>query len=172
MAHHDALTDLPNRVLLRERLEAGLTHVRRGEQLAVHYLDLDTFKNINDTLGHPVGDELLKAVAERLCGCVRDVDTVARLGGDEFAVIQTGLEHVADAAGLAQRIRDALKAPCELNGQLINIDASIGIACAPSDGTDADHLLKNADMALYRAQAEGRGTYRFFEPAMDARMKA
>ncbi len=172
MAHHDALTDLPNRVLLRERLEAGLAHVRRGQQLAVHYLDLDTFKNINDTLGHPVGDDLLKAVAERLCGCVRDVDTVARLGGDEFAIIQTGLEHVNDAASLAQRIRDSLKMPCEINGQLINIDASIGIACAPADGTDADLLLKNADMALYRAKAEGRGTYRFFEATMDAGLKA
>jgi diguanylate cyclase (GGDEF)-like protein/PAS domain S-box-containing protein len=172
MAHHDALTDLPNRVLLRERLEAGLLHVRRGAQLAVHYLDLDTFKNINDTLGHPVGDELLKAVAARLCGCVRDHDTVARLGGDEFAIIQTGLTHGTDAAQLAQRLRDALEAPYELGGQLINIDASIGIACAPGDGTDADQLLKNADMALYRAKADGRGTYRFFERAMDARVKA
>ena len=172
MAHHDALTDLPNRVLLRERLEAGLTHVRRGEQLAVHYLDLDTFKTINDTLGHPTGDELLKAVAERLCGCVREIDTVARLGGDEFAVIQTGLNDVSDAASLAQRIRDALKAPYTLNGQLVNIDASIGIASSPGDGTDADQLLKNADMALYRAKADGRGMYRFFEPAMDARIKA
>jgi len=172
MAHHDALTDLPNRVLLRERLEAGLAHVRRGEQLAVHYLDLDTFKTINDTLGHPAGDELLKVVAERLCACVREVDAVARLGGDEFAVIQTGLKDVNEAAGLAQRIRDALKVPCDLNGQLINIDSSIGIACAPSDGTDADQLLKNADMALYRAKADGRANFRFFEPAMDAIIKA
>jgi diguanylate cyclase (GGDEF)-like protein/PAS domain S-box-containing protein len=172
MAHHDALTDLPNRVLLRERLEAGLSHVRRGEQLAVHYLDLDTFKNVNDTLGHPAGDELLRAVAERLCGCVREIDSVARLGGDEFAIIQAGLHHVSDAASLAQRIRDALKAPYVLNGQLVNIDASIGIACAPGDGTDADQLLKNADMALYRAKSDGRGMYRFFEPAMDARIKA
>jgi diguanylate cyclase (GGDEF)-like protein/PAS domain S-box-containing protein len=172
MAHHDALTDLPNRVLLRERLEAGLLHVRRGAQLAVHYLDLDTFKNINDTLGHPMGDELLKAVAARLCACVGARDTVARLGGDEFAIIQTDLTNAADAARLAQRVRDALDAPYELSGQLINIDASIGIACAPGDGTDADQLLKNADMALYRAKGDGRGTFRFFERAMDARIKA
>jgi len=172
MAHHDALTDLPNRVLLRERLEQALSHVRRGGRLAVLYLDLDNFKNINDTLGHPTGDELLKAVAERVRSCLRDTDTIARFGGDEFTIVQTALERPTDVAILAQRLRDTIKAPCELNDHQIVIDVSIGIAVSPSDGTDPDQLLKNADMALYRAKADGRGTYRFFEPEMDARMRA
>ncbi len=173
MAHHDALTDLPNRILLRERLEAGLAHVRRGgAQLAVHYFDLDHFKTVNDTLGHPIGDEVLTAVADRLRGCVRETDTIARLGGDEFAVVQTELKQPGDAADLAQKMRELLKAPYELGGHCIVLDVSVGIACAPGDGTDPDQLLKNADLALYGAKTDGRGTYRFFEPVMDARMKA
>jgi diguanylate cyclase (GGDEF)-like protein/PAS domain S-box-containing protein len=172
MAHHDALTDLPNRVLLHKRLEQELSHVRRGARLSVLYLDLDHFKRVNDTLGHSTGDELLKAVADRLRGCVRDVDLVARFGGDEFAVIQTELERPADAAILAQRLRDAMQTPYEVNGHQIVIDASIGIALSPDDGTDPDQLLKNADMALYGAKSDGRGAYRYFEPEMDARMKA
>ncbi len=172
MAHHDALTNLPNRVLLRERLEEALAHVRRGGQLAVLYLDLDHFKSINDTLGHGVGDELLKVVADRLRECVREADTVARLGGDEFAIIHAGLEQPSDAAMLASRIRDALTRPYELQGHCVPADVSIGISIAPHDGCDPDQLLKNADMALYRSKADGRGTFRFFEPAMDEQVKA
>jgi diguanylate cyclase (GGDEF)-like protein/PAS domain S-box-containing protein len=171
MAHHDALTDLPNRALLRERLEAALAYVRHGDSLAVHYLDLDHFKSINDTLGHTVGDELLKMVAERLRGCVRDTDTVARLGGDEFAIVQIGLRDIKDAADLAQRILDLFKDPIEPGGHHVVTDVSIGIAIAPHDGVDADQLLKNTDLALYGAKADGRGTYRFFESEMDVRMK-
>ena len=172
MARHDALTDLPNRVLLRERLAEALAGVRRGSKLAVLYLDLDHFKGVNDTLGHPIGDELLKMVAGRLRHCVRDTDTVARVGGDEFAIIQTGIERPLDTAILARRIGEAVRAPYDLAGHAVVVDTSIGIAIAPNDGTEPDELLKNADMALYRAKADGRGTYRFFEPEMDSRMKA
>jgi len=172
MAHHDALTDLPNRALLRERLDAALAYVRRGDSLAVHYLDLDHFKSINDTLGHAVGDDLLKAVAERLRGCVRDTDTVARLGGDEFAIVQIGLRDIREAADMAQRILDLFRSPFEPGGHHVTADASVGVAIAPNDGLDADQLIKNADLALYGAKADGRGTYRFFESEMDVRMKA
>ncbi len=171
MARHDALTDLPNRVLLRERLAHAVAELPRDRRLAVLYLDLDHFKGVNDTLGHQVGDELLKTVAARLRDCVRESDTVARVGGDEFAIIQNGVEQPTDAAMLARRICEAVKGPCELHGHAVIVDTSIGIALAPGDGTDPTELLKNADMALYRAKADGRGTYRFFEPAMDARMK-
>jgi diguanylate cyclase (GGDEF)-like protein/PAS domain S-box-containing protein len=172
MALHDALTDLPNRVLLRDRLEHALASARRGEQMALLYLDLDQFKNVNDTLGHPVGDQLLKEVAARLRLCVREIDAVARIGGDEFAIIQAALNEPTDAATLARRVREAITAPYDLAGHHIVVDTSIGIAIAPNDGCDPDQLLKSADMALYGAKADGRATYRFFEPAMDARVKA
>ena len=171
MARHDALTDLPNRVLLRERLTDALTHVERGERLAVLYLDLDQFKNVNDTLGHPTGDELLRVVAGRLRGCVADNDTISRVGGDEFCIIQGDIRDATDAERLARRIAEAVQAPCDIHGHLVMVDASIGIALAPADGVDANELLKNADMALYGAKAGGRGVYRFFESKMDARMK-
>ena len=171
MARHDALTDLPNRVLLRERLNEALAQVDRGQRLAVLYLDLDQFKNVNDSLGHPVGDELLRIVAARLRDCVREADTISRVGGDEFFVIQTGIADATDAERLARRLVDVIRAPYDLQGHQVMIDASIGIAIAPTDGSDADELLKNADMALYGAKADGRGVYRFFEPHMDARMK-
>jgi len=173
LAHYDALTGLPNRVLLRERLEQELTRVSHGGQLAVLYLDLDHFKSVNDTLGHSTGDELLKAVTQRLQGCLCGADIFARLGGDEFAIVQTGLEHPTDTAALAQQLRDAItRTPCELNGHQVAVDISIGIALAPQDGTEVDQLLKCADMALYSAKSEGRGTYRYFEAEMDARMKS
>jgi diguanylate cyclase (GGDEF)-like protein len=172
MARHDSLTDLPNRVLFQEQLRRALSGVNRGERLAVLYLDLDNFKSVNDTLGHQIGDELLKVVAGRLRGCVRETDTVARVGGDEFAIVQIGIDQPSDTAALARRIRDALLAPYDLLGHAVVGDTSIGIAVAPDDGTEPTELLKNADMALYRAKADGRGTYRFFEPEMDARMKA
>jgi diguanylate cyclase (GGDEF)-like protein len=171
MARHDALTDLPNRVLLRDELALALVELPRDKRLAVLYLDLDHFKGVNDTLGHQIGDELLKTVAARLRGCVREADTVARVGGDEFAIIHTGIDQPSEAAMLARRICEAIREPCDLHGHAAIVDTSIGIALAPGDGIDPTELLKNADMALYRAKADGRGTYRFFEPGMDARMK-
>jgi len=172
MARHDALTDLPNRVMLRERLEHELKRVKRGECLAVLCLDLDQFKSVNDALGHPIGDELLKLVADRLRGCTREPDTVARLGGDEFAIIMTQMQQPTDAAALSKRIRDSIVKPYQIEGHQIVTDISIGISVAPFDAQDADPLLRNADMALYGAKADGRGTYRFFEPEMNTRMKA
>jgi diguanylate cyclase (GGDEF)-like protein len=172
MAHHDALTDLPNRVLLRQRLANAIDTLGAGQQLAVFYLDLDNFKGINDTLGHQFGDALLKTVAARLLGCVDAKVTVARVGGDEFAIILSGFMQISDAAILAQRIGEALREPCEISGHAVQADTSIGIAVAPDDGNEPDELLKNADLALYRAKADGRGTYRFFEPEMDAIIKA
>jgi diguanylate cyclase (GGDEF)-like protein len=172
MAHHDALTDLPNRMMLRERLEHELKRVKRGECLAILCLDLDQFKSVNDTLGHPIGDELLKLVAGRLCGCTREPDTVARLGGDEFAIIMTQMQEPTDAAALSRRIRETINKPYQIDGHQIVTDISIGISVAPIDGSEPDILLKNADMALYGAKADGRGTYRFFEQEMDARMKS
>ncbi len=174
MAHHDALTDLPNRVLFHERLNELLGRVRRhGENLAVHCLDLDHFKGVNDTLGHPIGDELLKAVAQRLGKCLRDSDMVARLGGDEFAVVQFPLAGPHDASTLATTLIEVVSKPYEVHGHEFVVGASIGIALAPADdGDEADVLLRNADMALYRAKAEGRGTAHFFEPEMDRRIQA
>src|SRR5579885_1625649 len=172
MARHDALTDLPNRVMLRERLEHELKRVKRGECLAVLCLDLDQFKSINDALGHPVGDELLKLVAERLRACTREPDTVARLGGDEFSIIMTQMSQPADAAALSRRIRESIVKPYQIEGHTIVTDISIGISVAPFDAAEPDPLLRNADMALYGAKADGRGTFRFFEPEMNTRMKA
>jgi diguanylate cyclase (GGDEF)-like protein/PAS domain S-box-containing protein len=172
LAHYDSLTDLPNRVLFREQLEQALKWIHRGEEVAVLYLDLDHFKTVNDSLGHPVGDELLKAVSGRLRACLRDTDSVARLGGDEFAIIQTAIKIPADVSDLVTRIFAALKAPFDVNGHQLLANTSIGIAVAPGDGVDPDQLLKNADLAMYGAKADGRGIYRFFEPDMDARVKA
>src|SRR6195256_5982399 len=172
LAHYDALTDLPNRVLFRKHLEQELERTRRGEQLALLYIDIDEFKSVNDSLGHPIGDELLKAVADRLRGCVRETDIVARLGGDEFAIVQTAVGHTTDVTDLVARIYQAIRQPCECLGHQLAADASIGIALSPQDGTNLDQLLKNADLAMYGAKADGRRTYRFFEPDMDARVKA
>ena len=172
LAHYDALTDLPNRVLFREQLERELERVKRGEQLAVLYIDIDEFKSVNDSLGHPVGDELLKAVACRLRACVRETDFVARLGGDEFAIVQTGVKEPGDVLDLVKRFYEAIREPYECLGHQVRTDASIGIAMAPDDGTSLDQLLKSADLAMYGAKADGRRTYRFFEPEMDARVKA
>jgi diguanylate cyclase (GGDEF)-like protein/PAS domain S-box-containing protein len=173
MARHDALTNLPNRTLFREQLEYALCRVTRNEQVAVHCLDLDNFKDVNDSLGHPIGDDLLNEVARRLRECVRDSDTVARLGGDEFAIVQAGGElQASDVSSLASRIVDVVGAPYDIQGHQVVIGASVGISVAPEDGIDPDQLLKNADMALYRAKSDGRGTYRFFEAGMDARAQA
>jgi len=171
MAHHDALTGLPNRVLLRERATEALQQARRGAKLTMLCLDLDHFKAVNDTLGHPIGDLLLKAVAARLQGCVRKMDTVARIGGDEFVIMQNQIDSPQQADALARRLAEAVREPYDLDGHQVVISASIGVAVAPNDGDDADRLLKNADTALYRAKSEGRGLYRFFEAAMDARLQ-
>jgi diguanylate cyclase (GGDEF)-like protein/PAS domain S-box-containing protein len=173
MARHDPLTDLPNRTLFREQMEHALSSVRRDEQLAVLFFDLDHFKQVNDYFGHSVGDDLLKAVAQRLRECVRGTDTIARLGGDEFAVVQVGTHsQPTEAALLASRLVDVISAPYDLDDQRVVIGASVGVSIAPVDSSDPDQLMKNADMALYRAKADGRGTYRFFEPEMDARARA
>ena len=173
MAQHDVLTDLPNRVLLRERLEQALASTRRGERhLAVLMLDLDRFKEVNDTLGHPAGDALLQAVAARLRGCIRETTLIARLGGDEFAVIEYVTNAVVEATALAERIRKALGKPFDLGGHQVTTGTSIGIAIAPGDGADCDEILKSADLALYSAKNGGRGSYRFFEPALDQLMRA
>jgi diguanylate cyclase (GGDEF)-like protein len=161
-AHHDALTDLANRTQFGAQLDHALKRLGRGEHFALLYLDLDNFKFINDTFGHLSGDELLKAVASRLQNCVRKLDTLARLGGDEFGIIQAAVEQPSDVAYLAVRIQD----------HRIIVEASIGIAMSPDNGVDSEQLLKNADLAMYQAKANGRGTFCFFEPEMDARVKA
>jgi diguanylate cyclase (GGDEF)-like protein len=172
LAHHDPLTALPNRTLFGVRLDEAVARARRGENFALLCLDLDRFKEVNDSLGHPIGDALLQAVTERLNAAIRLTDTVARLGGDEFALIQTGLVHPADAITLGDRLVAALQTPFELQGHHIAIGVSIGIALAPDDGTDPELLLRRADMALYAAKAEGRGRHRLFEPHMDADLQA
>lgn len=172
MARHDGLTGLPNRVLFNERMEQALALSDRGQGCVVLCLDLDRFKTVNDTFGHPVGDALLQSVAVRLQACVREVDTVTRLGGDEFAVLVIGLDRPESAGELAQRIVRTLSEPFDLEGHSIIVGASVGIAVAPHDGSSAGKLLKSADTALYRAKLDQRGTYRFFEPDMDARLQA
>ena len=171
MACHDALTGLPNRVKFREHMEHTLLRARRdGGGVAVLYLDLDGFKSVNDTLGHPVGDDLLRAVATRLRSCTRETDLVARLGGDEFAIVQADAYQPVEATTLSERLVQALQEPFDLQGQQVVIGTSIGIALA-GEGTTADDLLRSADIALYRAKAGGRGTWRFFETEMDAEMQ-
>jgi diguanylate cyclase (GGDEF)-like protein len=172
MAHHDALTDLANRVLLNQRLEQALgQRIHREQMVAVHHLDLDQFKAVNDTFGHPAGDKLLKIVAERLRALVRDTDTIARMGGDEFVIVQTPITEPTDATSLAQRIIASISEPFDIDGHQAVIGASVGIAVGPGDGLRPDRLLRNADLALYRAKGDGRGTFRFFEPAMDLQMQ-
>ena len=172
MARHDALTNLPNRVLFTERVEQAVVQMGRGNGFAVLCLDLDHFKQVNDTLGHPVGDLLLRGVAERLQACTREVDTVARLGGDEFAIVQRDVNGPEDAEILARRIVEIVSAPYQLEGHSVTVGVSIGIALAPADGVACERLLKSADMALYRAKAEQRGAWRFFEAEMDAKLQA
>jgi diguanylate cyclase (GGDEF)-like protein len=172
MAHHDALTGLPNRIFFHDKLTEAVVRSRRGESSAVLYLDLDHFKAVNDTLGHPVGDALLQAITLRLRAQIRETDTVARLGGDEFAIVQSSVNQPQDATALAGRLIEVLGAPYEIDGHHVTIDTSIGIAIIPTDGENPDQILKNADMALYRAKADGRRRYCFFMPEMDARMQA
>jgi diguanylate cyclase (GGDEF)-like protein len=171
LAHHDALTDLPNRTLLNKRLGEACTELDK-KPIAVLCLDLDRFKEVNDTLGHAVGDALLKAIAQRLLACVRERDTVARIGGDEFAIVQTNAVQPISATALALRIIETITAPFEINGHQILIGTSVGISVGPDNSSDPAELLKNADLALYQVKGQGRGSYRFFEPDMDARMHA
>lgn len=172
LAHHDVLTDLPNRALFCEELDRALVRVQQGERLALLYLDLDHFKHVNDTHGHLLGDDLLKAVAERLRGCVGETDFVARLGGDEFAVIQTLGRRHSDPTVLATRISDTLNAPLDIDGHEIAVGVSIGISIAPNDTIERARILRNADLALYEAKGGGRGTFCLYEPHMDARITA
>ena len=168
MARHDGLTNLPNRYAFREHIQEMLD-VRRADDsmLAVMCLDVDQFKEVNDTLGHPTGDALLCAVAERLADCVRDTDMVARFGGDEFAVLQTQIERYDDAERLACRLVEVMRRPFMVSGELVYTTGSVGVAIAPKHGDDPVKLLKNADLALYAAKAAGRRTYRLFESTMD-----
>ncbi|MEH2493962.1 diguanylate cyclase (GGDEF)-like protein/PAS domain S-box-containing protein [Bradyrhizobium sp. AZCC 1678] len=172
LAHYDALTDLPNRVLFREQIERELRKAVGGQQFALLYIDIDEFKGINDSLGHHVGDELLKAVAASLKDCTKPGDLIARLGGDEFAVIQTAVSGRTEVEEFVTRIYEAIRQPYQCLGHHLSTDASVGIAIAPEDGTELDQLIKHADLAMYAAKAEGRRIHRFFEPAMDARAKA
>ena len=172
MALHDALTNLANRLFFRQEMEARLAHLACNQKFAVLCLDLDDFKSVNDTLGHPLGDNLLCQVADRLRNCLREGDRVARLGGDEFAILQASTIEPAEITSLMARLIEVIGAPFDLEGHQVVVGVSIGVALAPTDAADPDQLLKLADMALYRAKAEGRGTYRFFEPEMDARMQA
>jgi diguanylate cyclase (GGDEF)-like protein len=173
MARHDELTGLANRVLFRERIEQAIARTKRtDERFAVLLLDLDRFKGVNDTMGHPAGDLLLKITAQRLCRVVRETDTVARHGGDEFAIVQTAVESRSDVERLCGRILEAIKQPFDIEGHGVDIDTSIGIAVAPDDGLEAEGLLKNADIALYAVKSGGRGSWRFFEPTMEALAQA
>jgi len=173
LAHHDALTGLANRVQLREHIEKTLKLGERGGKAAILCLDLDNFKTVNDTLGHSVGDALLCAVASRLQALLRDDDLVSRTGGDEFAIVQAGHEPAMQAsATLASLIVETVSAPFEIGDHTVVIGASVGIAIAPDDGSDPDQLLKNADMALYRAKGEGRARFHFFEMEMDVKAQS
>ena len=171
-ANFDTLTGLPNRLLAADRLSQALAHAARTRHdVAVMFLDIDRFKNVNDTLGHSVGDDLLKVVAQRLGKCVRAEDTVARLGGDEFLIIVPDLTQLSDAEIVAEKILEALRQPCVIGDRELFVGASIGITGYPSDSEDPDILLRNADAAMYRAKDAGRNTYRFFTPEMNIQLR-
>ncbi len=164
LARHDPLTETANRFHFCERLDKELKALRSGERLAIHWMDLDRFKPVNDTHGHLVGDGLLKAVAQRLRSTVRETDIVGRLGGDEFAVIQWGVEQADQAEGLAKRLLGVLNAPYLVRDHRVTVGASIGVVLAPDHGTNAEELLRKADIALYRVKSTGRGAYEFYRP--------
>ena len=167
LALHDALTQLPNRAYLMERLDDVLALARRNQhQVAVLFLDLDKFKNVNDSLGHHVGDELLREVADRIVATVRDSDVVARLGGDEFVIVLSEMSSSDQAAGVAAKLIEAVSAPYQINQHPVSVPPSIGISVFPSDGASADELLRHADAAMYHAKENGRANYQFFTPRM------
>jgi diguanylate cyclase (GGDEF)-like protein len=173
LAHHDTLTGLPNRVMLQDRLAQALAGAQRhGEQVAVMMVDLDHFKNVNDALGHPMGDRLLQEVARRLRAVLRESDTLARVGGDEFVLVQGGVRDPMAPAIMAKKLLGVLTRPIEIDGNRLHAGASIGITRFPQDAMDPDALLRNADMALYRAKHEGRGQYRFYSPDMNSALRA
>jgi diguanylate cyclase (GGDEF)-like protein/PAS domain S-box-containing protein len=170
LAHHDVLTDLPNRLLLKDRIaQAIVTAHRNRTQVAVLFLDLDQFKHINDSLGHAIGDKLLRSVAARLLNCVRSSDTVSRQGGDEFVVLLSEIKHAADAGNMARKILMVLKGPHAIDGHDLHITASIGLSTYPEDGQDAELLMKNADTAMYQTKEKGRNNYQFFKEEMNLR---
>ncbi|HVZ12977.1 MAG TPA: EAL domain-containing protein [Bauldia sp.] len=172
MVRHDPLTDLPNRLLLRERLVEAVAGITSRQKIAVLYLDVDQFKAVNDMLGHVAGDDVLKALAARLAACMDQRATLARVGGDEFAIVRTMPSDAgADISAFAMRVAEAVRIPFEMHGRTTSVDVSFGISIGPDDATDASDLVKNAELALQRAKAEGRGLIRYFEPEMDARMK-
>jgi diguanylate cyclase (GGDEF)-like protein len=171
LARFDPLTGLPNRTFLRDRMERVVTKWQPGNMCAIHFIDLDQFKQVNDTLGHTRGDMLLQAVANRLQGAARDADVIARFGGDEFVILQAPITSIDQAEALAARVQRALERSYDLDGHKVVVTASIGIAGA-TDRMDPDQFLRNADMALYRAKSEGRGTWRWFEPRMEADAQA
>src|ERR1700754_626909 len=168
MAQHDGLTGLPNRNLLRQQMDDILLHTRRSAEVAVLVLGLDNFKAVNDTLGHGIGDKLLRGVAKRLRSTLREEDVVARLNSDEFAILQGGVARPEEAVLLAKRVLEAIADPYLLDGHSVVVGASIGIAISPGDGDESEKLLKSADMALSRAKSDFRGTFSFFEAEMDA----
>lgn len=166
LAAHDPLTGLPNRTLFLRKLEAALAETKPGRHVAVLVLDLDSFKMVNDAMGHRVGDEVRRVTAERLSRCVRHTDTVGRIGGDEFAIVQVDLEKPSEAAIFLERLSEAIREPFEFRGQRLISTAAIGIALAPANGADPDQLLRNADIAQFRAKGSGRGNWCFYEPEM------
>jgi diguanylate cyclase (GGDEF)-like protein len=172
MARHDHLTDLPNRVFFREELDKSFRNLRNDQKFTIFCIDLDRFKSVNDSMGHSIGDKLLNLVSARLASCVKERDFVARLGGDEFAIIQTNVSRPEESGAFADCVIQRLSERYEVDGQQLDIGASIGLAIAPTDGANADQLLKNADLAMYRAKMDGRGSYCFFEAEMDARIQA
>jgi diguanylate cyclase (GGDEF)-like protein/PAS domain S-box-containing protein len=172
LAHYDALTDLPNRVSFREYVENRLSKGRLEDRFAILYIDVDEFKSINDSLGHHVGDELLKCIALRLRECVGPNDLVARLGGDEFAIVKSEFSEAAELATFVEKVQRAIRSPATCCGHEVTTDASIGIAVAPDDGSSLEQLVKNADLAMYDAKSSGRRTFRFFAPEMGVRMQA
>jgi diguanylate cyclase (GGDEF)-like protein/PAS domain S-box-containing protein len=170
LAHHDNVTDLPNRVLLNDRLTHAISLAHRHRQrLAVLFLDIDRFKHVNDSLGHNVGDHLLRSVARRLLTCVRTSDTVSRQGGDEFVILLSDVTHAQDAAVIAAKVLSTLAAPHFIDQHKLHLTSSIGIVIYPDDGADSETLLKHADFAMYHAKDKGRNNYQFFEPDMNAR---
>jgi len=173
LAQHDFLTELPNRMLLNDRLRQAIASAqRRRTSLAVLFLDVDRFKQINDSLGHGIGDQLLQSIAQRLVACVRNSDTVSRHGGDEFVVLLSEITRAEDAALTATKILTAVSRPHRIGHQDLNVTVSVGIGVYPDDGADAETLLKNADIALFHAKAQGRSNHQFFEPGMNVRVRA
>jgi diguanylate cyclase (GGDEF)-like protein/PAS domain S-box-containing protein len=172
MAHHDGLTSLANRALFRQRLDAAMTEFRRtGRKITLYFFDLDGFKKINDTLGHPIGDALLRMLADRIRQCAGDGDTVARLGGDEFAIVHPASSMAKDETALARELVQRISKPYDIGGNRLTVTASVGVSSSGEVCADSDRMLRNADVALYRAKEGGRNTFRFYDPSMDHRLE-